>query len=244
MHVLQIVLSKKALIDELQPSLRDDPGLLHSTLSALPVFIPSATSPPPPVRRRTPSSIDHLPAAVYGQPPLALPALFASAEALLVRFPPDSAAVRVSDFMGIKSVVLTYEAEQTGQPISDAEAEQVVNSIEQMVNVDPPLDDPFSSSDDDEAHWADKKARSGRTGNSKEGGPPPASASTPRISWPTAVAVALFAGAVSIAVYNTAAGGRSAGGGPGSGWVEGGRRLGELAGVGGVLADAFLGGGR
>ena len=238
------MLSKKALIDELRPSLRDDPGLLHSTLSALPAFLPSATAPPPPNRRRTPSIEDHLPAAVHDQPPLVLPALFASAEALLKRFPPDSAAVRVADYMGPRSVVLSYDDEWAGRPISDAEAESVVNSLEQMVNVDPPADEPFPDSDDEAANdggWADEKEHSHRP-DGKEGRPA-ATVPAPRISWPTAVAVALFAGAVSIAVYNTTAAGRTAGGGSLASWADGGRRLGELAGVGGVLADAFLGGG-
>ena len=150
--------------------------------------------------------------------------------------------------MGPQSVVLTYEAEQAGRPLTDAEAECVVDSLEQMVNVDPPVDEPFPDSDDEaggDGGW-DEKERLHRSGGGtgKEGRPAKAAASTtaPRISWPTAVAVALFAGAVSIAVYNTAATGRGAGGTTTS-WADGGRRLGELAGVGGVLADAFLGGG-
>lgn len=236
------MLSKRALIHGLKPNLRDDPGLLHSTLSSLPVFLPGATSPHPPPKR-TPSQ-DHLPDEILNQPPLPLPLLFAGAEALYARFPPSSAEVRVADFMGARSVVLTYEEEQAGRPISQQEAERVVGELEAMVNVDPPIDPPFSDSEDDEDDGRFEKSEKRRRSGRKKAAASPLGLALPAVSWPTVVAVTLFAGAVSVAVFNTAATSRAGGGGTGggAGWADGGRRLGELAGVGGLVADTFFGG--
>lgn len=229
------MLAKRPVIEQLQPSLQDDPGVLHSTLSYLPVFIPSPGAQSPEARRS--SSQDHLPSEVLEQPPLVLTDLFAASQALYEHFPPNGNDVRISDFMGPRSVVFTYEEEQQGRPMTQDEAEHVVGDLDAMVCALPPTDDPFSDDDDDEGLGKEKKK--GRCGRPAR----PSVVGLPSVNWSAVVAVALFAGAVSIAMYNTTAGSpvRSSGG---AGWAEGGRRLGELAGVGGIVLDGLLGNGR
>jgi hypothetical protein len=191
----QLIVLKKDRLMNLEDTLDEDPGVLHTNLSLLPPLLADdpGTSPddgldslqvvPP---RRRDSYLD--PSEPNPLPPVILSELFRLTDSLWERFPLSHPDIRADEILGPKSVIFTYPDGTPGPNVMDRKvaAEWARNGVdEEHVVVDPA---PPDSDAEDEQEDEPKRPR------------PVRKQLQPRVS-KTSLAFAVVTVTIGIAIY-------------------------------------------